>query len=305
MSRRAIRSLTLAAMLCLLPLPAFAVDIALVSSSKIIPYTACIEGIKEALSDFSLQTTVVPPDMEDARETVKDIRSSSPRLMIAIGPQAAFAMAADEAPVPRLFCMILNPDKVLGKAVNFPGISLNISPAFQMQKIRETLPGRRRIGVFYTPRANQTTIDQLAAEAKNNDLQLMPFPVTSAGQISGVLASKEFAADALLIIPDEQLGSTKIVAYVIKELLRKKVPVIGYNSWFAKNGAVLAFSVDYKGIGLQAASLARDLLAGGIAAGRGTMAPGKIKISIDAITAAKLGVQLVPAVLERADEVIR
>lgn len=305
MSSRAIRSLTLAAVLCMLPLPASAVDVALVSSSKIIPYTACIEGIKEVLSDFSLQTTVLPPDTEDALEKVKDIRSSSPRLMIAIGPQAAFAMAADTAYVPRLFCMILNPDKVLGKAENFPGISLNISPAFQMQKIHETFPGRKRIGVFYTPTANQITIDQLAAEAKKNNLQLVPFPVSSAGQISTVLASKEFSADALLIIPDEQLGSTKIVAYVIKESLRKKVPVIGYNSWFAKNGAVLSFAVDYTGVGRQAAALARRLLAGGSPADMGSMPPAKIKVSIDAKTAEKLGVQLVPAVLGRADEVIR
>jgi putative ABC transport system substrate-binding protein len=248
---------------------------------------------------------VLPDDADDALEKIKDIRSNSPRLMIAIGPQAAFAMAADKGSALRLFCMILNPDKVLGKAENFPGISLNIPPALQMQKIRETLPGRARIAVFYTRQANQATIDLLAAEAKKNALTLVPYPVVSAGQISSILESKDFAGDALLIIPDEQLGSTKIVAYIIKESLRKKIPVIGYNSWFAKNGAVLAFAVDYKGIGLQAAALARGLLAAGTAAGMGIMPPAKIKITIDAKTAEKLGVQLAPAALQQADEVIR
>ena len=96
MSRRAIRSLTIAAVVCMLPLRVLAADVAIVSSSDIIPYNTCIEGIKEALSDLSLQTTVLPPDTEDALEKIKDIRSNSPRLMIAIGPQAAFAMAADK-----------------------------------------------------------------------------------------------------------------------------------------------------------------------------------------------------------------
>ena len=224
--------------------------------------------------------------------------------MIAIGPQAAFAMAAEKGAVPRLFCMILNPDKVLGKTENFPGISLNIPPALQMQKIGEALPGRRRICVFYTRQANQATVDMLSAEAKKNGLVLEPCPVSSAGQISAALAAKDFAADALLIIPDELLGSTKIVEYIIKESLQKKIPVIGYNSWFAKNGAVLAFAVDYKSIGLQAASLARQLLAGGSPAA-GVQPPAKIKVSIDAKTAEKLGVQLAPAALKLADEVIR
>ena len=305
MSRRAIRSLIIAAALCMLPLRVFAADVAIVSSSDIIPYNTCIEGIREALSDFSLQVTILPADTEDALEKTKDIRSSGPRLMIAIGPQAAFAMAADKGSVPRLFCMILNPDKVLGKAEKFPGISLNIPPALQMQKIRETLPGCRRICVFYTPQANQATIDLLAAEAKKNNLQLAPVPVSSAGQISTALEAKDFTGDALLIIPDEQLGSTKIVEYIIKESLYKKIPIIGYNSWFAKNGAVLAFAVDYKSIGLQTAALARGLLSGGSSAGSGIMPPAKIKISIDAKTAEKLGVQLAPAALQQADEVIR
>lgn len=306
MTRRIVRSLAaIAAVLCMLPLHARAADVAIVASSEILPYTTCIDGIKEALSDASLKTTVLPVDTDDARAKVRDIQGDDPRLMIAIGPQAAFAMAAENGSVPRLFCMILNPDKVIGNATNFPGISLNIPPALQMQTIRQALAGRTRIGVFYTPRSNQAAIDAFAAEAKKNNLVLVPFAVSSAGRISAELESKNFAVDALLIIPDEQFSSTKIVAYVIKECLRKKIPVIGYNSWFAKNGAVLAFVIDYEGVGRQAAGLARRLLAEGAAAVSGVMPPAAVSITIDAKTAAKLGVQLAPAALKRADEVIR
>ncbi len=305
MSCRATRSLLLAAMLCMLPLRVLAADVAIISSSDIIPYNTCIDGIKEALSAFSLQTAVLPADPEEALETVKETIDKNPRVMIAVGPQAAFAMAKEKGSPKRLFCMILNPDKLFGQAGAFPGVSLNISPAFQMQKIRNTLPGRTRIGVFYTREANQAAIGALAAEAKKNALTLIPFPVTSAGQISTTLESKDFAVDALLIIPDEQLGSTKIVEYIIKEALRRKIPVVGYNSWFAKNGAVLAFAVDYKGVGQQVAALARTLLAGGTQEAAAFDPPAKIKISIDAKTAEKLGVQLAPASIQQADEVIK
>ena len=305
MSCRATRSLIVATMLCMLPLRVFAADVAIVSSSDIIPYNTCIEGIKESLSGVSLQTTVLPEDPEDALEAVKEIKVANPRLMIAVGPQAAFAMAKEKGSPKRLFCMILNPDRLLKPSEVFPGVSLNISPALQMQKIRETFPGRTRIGVFYTRQANQATIEALAAEAKKNSLTLTAFPVASAGQISTTLESKDFSVDVLLIIPDEQLGSTKIVEYIIKEALRRKTPVVGYNSWFPKNGAVLAFAVDYKGVGQQTAALARALLAGGSQEAAVFSPPAKIKISIDAKTAEKLGVQLAPAAIQQADEVIK
>jgi len=292
-------------MLCMLPLRVLATDVAIVSSSDIIPYNTCIDGIKEALSEFSLQTTVLPDNPEDAIEAVREIKKTPPRLMIAVGPQAAFAMAKEKSSPKRLFCMILKPDKLLKPSDAFSGVSLNISPALQMQKIRDTFPGRTRIGIFYTREANQATIDTLAGEAKKNTLSLIPFPVTSAGQISTTLESKDFAVDVLLIIPDEQLGSTKILEYIIKESLRRKIPVVGYNSWFAKNGAVLAFAVDYKGVGQQTAGLARALLAGGAAESAVFAPPAKIKISIDAKTAEKLGVQLAPAAIGQADEVIK
>jgi ABC-type uncharacterized transport system substrate-binding protein len=120
-----------------------------------------------------------------------------------------------------------------------------------------------------------------------------------------MLESKDFTGDALLIIPDEQLGSTRIVEYIIKESLRKKIPVVGYNSWFAKNGAMLAFMVDYKAVGQQTTGLARALLAGKAGAAGGASPPARIRISIDAKTAEKLGVQLAPQALQQADEVIR
>jgi ABC-type uncharacterized transport system substrate-binding protein len=286
MSRRATRSLIVATMLCMLPVRVFAADVAIISSSDIIPYNTCIDGIKEALSALSLQTTVLPEDPEDALETVKEIKDKNPRLMIAVGPQAAFAMAKEKGSPKRLFCMILNPDKLLKQADAFPGVSLNISPALQMQKIRDTLPGRTRIGVLYTREANQSTVDALAIEAKKNTLTLTAFPVASANQIATTIESKNFAVDVLLIIPDEQLGSTKIVEYIIKEALRRKIPVVGY-----------------KGVGLQTASLARTLLAGG--AQEGVVFAPPVKISIDAKTAEKLGVQLAPTAIGQADEVIK
>lgn len=110
----------------------------------------------------------------------------------------------------------------------------------------------------------------------------------------------------LLIIPDEQLGSTKIVEYVIKESLRRKVPVVGYNSWFAKNGALLSFVIDYRDVGMQTGKLAKKmLLEEGPLPDIGIVPPEKIKTSVDLKTAKKLGVKISPAIIQQAHEVIK
>ncbi len=152
MSRRATRSLLLAAMLCMLPLRVFAADVAIVSSSDIIPYTTCIEGIKEALSAFALQTTVLPEDTEEALEAVKDIKDKNPRLMIAVGPQAAFAMAKEQGSPKRLFCMILNPDKLFGQARAFPGRKPQYLPGLPDAENTGHLAGPRAHRGFLHPR---------------------------------------------------------------------------------------------------------------------------------------------------------
>ena len=53
------------------------------------------------------------------------------------------------------------------------------------------------------------------------------------------------------------------LGYLLKESLAAAMPVIGFNSWFADNGAVLSFGVDYSAVGLQAAAAAKSLPATG------------------------------------------
>jgi len=280
-------------------------DVAVLVSSDIIPYNACLDGIKEKLIDYDLDTFTLGEDVEKGRELLQDISRKNPKVIIAIGPQAAFILSQEQVPCHRFFCMILNPQRVLNKAEMFPGVSLNIPPEFQIQTIKLAFPDRKRVAVFFSRELNQAAVDALAAAAGKLELALVPLPIASAQEIPALLTAKEAEFDVLLIIPDDHLGSTKIVEYLIKETLRKKVPVVGYNSWFAKNGAVLSYIIDYKGIGIQTGTIVQGMLAGGIAGTAGFIPPERIKISLDVKTAEKIKVTLSPAIIKQADEVLR
>jgi len=284
---------------------ALSADVAVMVSSDIIPYNACLEGIKEKLIDHDLDTVTIGDDVEKGRELLQDVSRKNPKVIIAIGPQAAFILSQEQIPCHRFFCMILNPQRVLNKAGVFPGVSLNISPEFQVQTIKLAFPDRKRIGTFFSREINQATVDALAGAARRLELALVPLPIASAQEIPALLNAKEAEFDVLLIIPDDQLGSTKIVEYIIKETLRKKIPVVGYNSWFAKNGAVLSYIIDYKGVGIQTGGIVQGMLAGGTVGSGLIIPPERIKISLDVKTAEKIKVTLSPAIIKQADEVLR
>jgi putative ABC transport system substrate-binding protein len=283
---------------------AFSQDVFIVSSSDIIPFKTCVEGIKESMSDFSLKISNIEEDLKKGDEVLAEIREKNPKITIAVGPKAAFVLSQDHDLLPKIFCMVLNPDKLLAQNGMYPGVSLNIPPEFQLETIMKAFPERKRIGVFFNKKSNQSTIDKFYEEAKNLNVVLVRFPILSANDIPAIINSKEFSIDVLLVIPDSKIESTKIAEYIIEESLRRKIPVVGYNSWFVKNGALLSFIIDYREVGIQTGQAAKRMISEGSSIYNGIIPLEKITISLDLKTAKKLGVRISPEIIQKATEVI-
>lgn len=284
---------------------AMAEEVLVINTSTIIPYSSCIGGLRETLSAYSLQVVSIENDLEKGREIISSVKEKDYRLIVAVGPQASFLLSEIKFPAPKLFCMVLNPQRLIAKEKLYSGVSLNIPLAYQMQQIKKTFPERKRVGVFFSQGENKTVVESLRKEAALQGLAIVDLPITSASDILPAIASKDFSIDALLMIPDEQINSQKIVEYIIKEALRRTIPVVGYNSWFAKNGAILSFIIDYRDMGIQAGTMAMKLLKQGAATRVAIEAPARIRVSIDEKTAQKLGIQIAPGAIQQADEVIR
>ena len=296
--------LLLLLLVVLLDKSVFGLDVLIVSSSDIIPYTACIEGMKGALGGASLEIENIQENIDRAAETIQNTDKKQPRVVIAVGPHAAYSLSRQKTRALRLFCMVMNPERLLKQENLYPGVALTIPSAFQLQTIKSAFTGRTKVGVFFWGKTNQDTIDELTREAAKLDMTIVPFPITSPGEIPDIISSSRFAIDVLLIIPDDQVSSKRIVEYIIKKSLRRKIPVVGYNSWFAKNGALLSFIIDYEQIGSQTARLAKELLSTDPPDNATIVYPEKISISVDLKTAKKLGVTLSETILLQADEVI-
>jgi putative tryptophan/tyrosine transport system substrate-binding protein len=296
--------------LALLLLPAVntaarAEDVLVINTSTIIPYNTCIEGLRQTLAAQSLQVVNIESDLDKGKELVSSIRERQYRLVVAVGPQASFLLAEEKFSAPKLFCMVLNPQRLIAKEKLYSGVSLNIPTAYQLQQIKKTFPERKRIGVFFSQGENKTLVDVLQKEAALHGQVMVGLPIASASDILPTIASKDFSIDILLMIPDEQINSQKIVEYIIKESLRRKIPVVGYNSWFAKNGAILSFIIDYRDVGVQTGTMAMKLLKQGAPSRAVIEAPARIRVSLDVKTAQKLDIQVSSAAIQQADEVMR
>jgi putative tryptophan/tyrosine transport system substrate-binding protein len=123
------------------------------------------------------------------------------------------------------------------------------------------MPWVHTIGVLYDPAGNSLFIQEVISRAKMIGLRVVGIPVDGKDAIQSGLEKNWYQMDALWLIPDKTvISSADMVPYLINEALLRKVPVIGYNSYFFRSGAALSFYFDRERIGCQTAEIVMDRL---------------------------------------------
>ncbi len=268
---------------------------AVLISDSIRPYIEAVEGFSESMSSEVVEFTLyskkksLPPKVTD----------SSWELVLAVGPNAAGLLIELPPSIPRMYTMVLNPRDALPKGMDVPGVSLNIPADLQLIVISELLPKVKRVGVFYDKRFNADHIAQLLDAASTLGLEVIPVSVTSKRELRDSLTGRLPNLDAVLMVPDPTVISESVVVFVIKESLKSRVPVIGYNRFFQEEGALFSFIIDYREVGRKTAELAQRLLRGEHVGSE----PPPIQVRINRNLARKFGFtlgELPPAVKEDA-----
>lgn len=242
--------------------------VAIVVSQRIRPYLEALEGLRGALAQTS-EAEIDEFNLDsfkgkDRDILVKDLTEGRFDLLIAIGPCAAHFVWANfpSKDVRKLYTMVLSPEKVLASAEQACGIALGIPAQTQFQLLSSVFPSARRVGILYDPLCNDRFVKQAAGYAADVGLCIVPLEVSSGKDISLVLRHHWKDVDTLLLIPDRTVISESLVQHIIKEAILNRVAVIGYNRFFYKSGAALAFVLDYQEIGRQTARIALRMLSG-------------------------------------------
>lgn len=186
-------------------------------------------------------------------------------LFLTIGPEAGRLIWSMETLQQRkkMFSAILAPQKVKYMEQATCGLSLQIPVDIQLSEITAALPGIKSIGLFFDPKHNLPFFEEAQAAGQRLGVVVRPLTVNSKADISRILKKNLHAIDCVWMIPDPTVISEKIIQYIIKQAIYQKKGVIGYNSYFIKSGAVLAFAFDYAEIGLQTADAVKAYLNNG------------------------------------------
>jgi len=275
----------------------------LILSRGIIPYHKAAEGVKNKLPGFRFKEYTLEEESDQGRALLRSLEKNPPALIVTVGPEATHLVKDLSAPSLRVFTMILNPETVFSDSIPFPGVSMNYPPATLLSLLKKAFPERRSVGIFFSPSQNADLLEQYQSDAQALDMSIQPFSILSSAEIRSTIQAAGFAPDLVLFIPDQAIIKEKLVNYIIEECLFRKIPAVGFNAWFAKSGALMAFYLDYEEVGRQTAELALQLLENNTL-NHSIESPKALRIIVNSRIARKFDLAISEEIKAVADQVI-
>lgn len=280
----------------------FAVEqatVAVIFSSEIEQYQQAWEGFKEFLEQKRVTLRVSKYNLKEERPDAicYKINKEVPDLVLTIGSAASKLAKEKIENIPILFCMVLDPKAVVG--LNITGVSMDIPARIKLKNIKRVLPDVQKIGLIYSSKLAQQ-YQEILHVSEELGFQIIGTEITSGKELHSALDEMSGQIDCFLMIPDSEIYFPQSVRYLLLESLRNKFKVIGLSSFYTKAGALISFDCDYKDLGQQAGRIALRILNGENPNDIEPVPPGKIKISINLITAERLGVKISEDVIKEA-----
>ena len=232
---------------------------AVVVSSEIRPYMQALDGFRDGFSR-PFDTFFLSANPEFVRH---NLSKNDYRIIVSIGPEASQTVwdttGNDTA---RLSLMVLDPQELLHEK-DPCSIDLRVPITAQLKTIKKELGTGLSCGILFNPSENASIVENAGRTAEETGIRLVPLPVKQRSEVIHTLAEAYGRIDVLLFIPDSTVTVEALVRYLIKEALLHGIAVVGYNTFFADMGAVMAFVVDYREVGRAGAELAGNMLENG------------------------------------------
>jgi len=293
---------------CAIANPAAAARVAVLMSAKVPEYEEAFRGFKEATAHQIVATYDMDGDVDRGRKYLAEIEAKvKPDLIFAVGSWALQAVVGRQTSVPVVYAMVLNPPSIIGAdARNVTGASMNIPVEQPIRLLKQLGPQIKRIGVIFNRARTGNLVRRAQAVARDEDLELVTREISSAKDVVAALQSFQDGIDALWIVPDETVLSQAVVQEMLLFSYRRKIPLLGVSDRHAQMGALFALSfASGEDIGRQAGELAQAILGGRAAADVPSTNARKLFLTVNLKAAQKLGLDVPPAILGRATNVIQ
>ena len=191
---------------------------------------------------------------------------------------------------------------------NVTGLSM-ISPDLsgkRLELLKEAAPGSSHVGVLWDGSVPENRLDfqtmQLAAGAIG--IKLESLQIRTVGDLESAFSiSARNRLNALVVIGGGVLNreKTKVLAFELKN----RLPAMHEQLDFAESGGLMAYGVNIPEMFRRSAAYVHKILGGAKAGELPVEQPRKFELVINQKTAKQIGITIPPAVLARADRVIK
>lgn len=255
--------LCLLALFCHTLVYASNLTVAVLKSEGNFPVDDLLAGFKLEMKQNNVSVQLITIEIgHDSDNISLQIVRTKPDLILCIGVKA-LERAALISKIPKFYAMVTSENsKPWSDRPDVFGVTLDIAPLHQFRIMRLAMPTGKRIGVLFDPELNQKIMAEARIAAAASGFLLVEQPISTIREIPLALQKLE-NVDMLWAIYDQTAYTPESTRYVLLQSLRKKIPLVGLSSHFAKAGALLAIYGDYSDMGqqlaLQAIALSKGL----------------------------------------------
>ena len=260
-----------------------------------------------------LQLRLTSGDSEDIGNAAADLIAASPDVIFGNSNAVAEALAHATQTVPVVFAGVSDPvtagivaslQRPGGNVTGFQSGEGEIAGKW-LEVLKEITPGTRRVAFVYNPTepVNVKWFGVAEAAASSLGVDLTAVAVRSTGDIEPGLTAFAKQADGAFVVAPHSV-TTAASQLFVSLAARLRLPAIYYFRVFATGGGLIAYGPDFAEMYRGAAAYVDRVLRGAEPRDLPVQLPTEYQLVINLKTAKALGLDVSPAMLARADEVI-
>jgi putative ABC transport system substrate-binding protein len=174
----------------------------------------------------------------------------------------------------------------------------------QVELLRGVVPNLRRLAILANAGAPTAVLEigQVQAAARTLGLEVVTFEIRRAEDIASAFEALTGRADALYVVIDPLINTNRIRINTLA--LAARVPTIQGIREYVEAGGLMSYGPSFSDLYRRAADYVDRILRGAKPGDLPVEQPTKFELIINLKTAKALGLEISPALLARADEVI-
>lgn len=253
-------------------------------------------------------------DIDRAGMLAQELVALQPDVIIAVGTPATAALQKETHTIPIVFLIVTDPEgagfvaSLTRPGGNITGFS-NVEGAFAgklLTLIKTAAPGIKRVAAMFNPdtapRHGLYHLGSFGDAARSLAIEPITTQVRNDADIEQAVRLLGREHGGLVVAPDTFMVVHR--STVIASSIRNNVPAIFDALGFAKEGGLLEYAANWTEIFRRAAFYVDRILRGTKTSDLPVELPAKYRLVVNRKTAKLLGLDLPPALLATADEVI-